>query len=85
MNFNYKPRTPDGILQSGTVEAVSQDAAVSILQRHGLIIVSLIQKTRIVFRAKSLLGGVKNKDIVIFLVNWRSFEHRFRLLNLSAY
>ncbi|MEK7627687.1 MAG: type II secretion system F family protein [Patescibacteria group bacterium] len=68
MNFNYKARTPDGILQSGTVEAASQDAAVSILQRHGLIIVSLDSKRRESFFSREIafLGGVKNKDIVIF-------------------
>ena len=68
MNFNYKARTSDGVLQSGTVEAISRDAAVSILQRHGLIIVSLESKQQESFFSREItfLGGVKNKDIVIF-------------------
>jgi len=68
LNFNYKARTPDGVLQSGAVEAVSQDAAINVLQRHGLIIVSLELKQQSSFfsREVAFLGGVKNKDIVIF-------------------
>ena len=68
MNFNYKARTSDGVLQSGAVEAISRDAAVSILQRHGLIIVSLESKQQESFFSREItfLGGVKNKDIVIF-------------------
>lgn len=68
LNFNYRARTSDSILQSGTVEAVSSDAAVSILQRHGLIVVSLESKQRESFFSREIafFGGIKNKDIVIF-------------------
>lgn len=55
-------------MQSGAVEAASRDAAISILQRHDLIIVSLDSKQQESFFSREFvfLGGVKNKDIVIF-------------------
>lgn len=55
-------------MQSGVVEAASQEAAIIILQRHGLVIVSLESKQRESFFSREIafLGGVKNKDIVIF-------------------
>lgn len=39
--FNYQARTKDGQVQSGRVEAVNEDTASSILQRHGLIVTTL--------------------------------------------
>lgn len=41
--FRYTARTQEGDPQSGTVDAVSEDAAASILHQHGLVITKLVQ------------------------------------------
>lgn len=68
MKFDYQARTKEGVLQSGVVEAGSSEAAVSILQRHGLIIVSLNLKRRVALFARdiTLFQRIKGKDLVIF-------------------
>jgi type II secretory pathway component PulF len=66
--FDYQARNHSGSLQSGTVEAASLENAVSILQRHGLIIVSLDpQRKKSLFDYEiNIFNKVKNKDVVIF-------------------
>jgi len=41
MKFSYQAKTKQGELQSGVVEAFSREAAIDVLQRHGLIILKL--------------------------------------------
>ncbi len=54
-------------MQSGAVEAVSSDAAINILQRHGLTIVSIDEhEKRSLFSMEvAIFQGVKKKDLVI--------------------
>lgn len=68
MQFNYIARTKKGETQEGTIEASSQDAAINILQQHGLIIIKLeeIKKLSIFLRKIEFFERVKPKDIVIF-------------------
>lgn len=68
MLFKYHAIDQDGQERDGTIEAPSQEVAVSALQRRNLI----ISKIESPAEKKSLLefdipffGGVKNKDIVI--------------------
>ena len=41
MKFNYQARTAEGAIQTGTVEAPNQDAAVETLHRYGLVILEI--------------------------------------------
>ena len=70
MKFNYQARTAEGVVQTGTVEAPSQDVAVETLHRHGLIILEITQeKAGFVLSLSAELpffNKVKNQDIVIF-------------------
>ncbi|QQG46144.1 MAG: type II secretion system F family protein [Candidatus Niyogibacteria bacterium] len=69
MIFNYSAKTAQGEEKTGTVEAASQDLAVSALQRRGLIIVSLESAEEAVsFFGKffSFFERVKDRDVVIF-------------------
>lgn len=66
--FNYSARTRDGEFKSGVLEANSRDGAVSVLQRHGLLIVSLEAVNEIPFwqRSFKIFLRVKAKDLVMF-------------------
>lgn len=63
--FIYHARIRDGETRSGTIEAFSQEAALDILQRQGLIVVSLEEKRKSVFDFR-IGGGVSQKDVVLF-------------------
>lgn len=67
MLFKYHAIDQDGRERDGTIEAPSQDVAVSALQRRNLII-SVIESAekRSLFDINiSLFSGISNKDIVI--------------------
>jgi len=68
MKFNYQARTREGEIQMGIVEAASQEAALSILQKYGLYVTYLKEVAKPPFYAREvkLLRGVSRKDIVIF-------------------
>lgn len=68
MRFNYRARTKQGGIQAGMVEAGSREAAIEILQRHELVVVSLETISDIPFYARSLkfLQRVKSKELTIF-------------------
>lgn len=68
MKFNYQARTKTGEIQSGTVEASSKEAAISILQRHGLYITFLEEATIAPLYAKriKIFERITAKDIVMF-------------------
>jgi len=68
MKFNYQARTKDGDVQMGIVEAASQEAALSILQKYGLYITYLGEVVVPPFYAQNIrfFRGVSRKDIVIF-------------------
>lgn len=67
MQFSYKARTKSGDLQEGTIEAASQNGAMDLLQRHGLIIVDLKSEKSSFFSLKiKWFEGVKPKEMMIF-------------------
>lgn len=68
MKFNYQARTKKGEVQTGTVEASSQEAALTLLQRYGLVITLLEKSEEAPFYAKKirLLERIPPKDIVNF-------------------
>lgn len=68
MQFNYQARTKDGQIQVGTVEAASQEAAASLLQKYGLYVTLLdAVKARPVYAKKlRIFGKVSGKDLVMF-------------------
>ncbi len=67
MKFNYQARTEAGEIQVGTVEAVSREGALALLQRHGLYITSLDKAGGGPIYARKLeITRVSQKDLVIF-------------------
>jgi len=68
MKFNYQARDQKGEVQSGQVEASSREAAITLLQRHGLYITFLEEIAAPPFYAKiiKILERTSQKDIVLF-------------------
>jgi len=68
MKFNYQARTKKGKIQTGVVEAGSQEAAIDTLQRYDLVVVFLEELSEVPFYTRSLrfLQRIKQKDITIF-------------------
>lgn len=67
MLFKYRAIDQDGHEREGTIEALSQDVAVSALQRRNLVISSIEQadKTSLLNMKIPLFDRVSNKEIVI--------------------
>src|SRR3989344_3659001 len=68
MNFTYQARTPEGELRTGSIEAATQDIAVSSLQRRNFIVVSITREEDAVpflKRSFTLFSHVSQKDIVV--------------------
>jgi len=67
MLFSYKAITKEGEEKNGTIDAISEDVAISSLQRRGLVLVSINEADQVSFFQKdfTLFGGVTNKEIVI--------------------
>ncbi|MEK7503748.1 MAG: type II secretion system F family protein [Patescibacteria group bacterium] len=68
MKFNYQARSKKGEAQTGIVEASSKEAAVVLLQGHGLFVTFLEQASAKPFYAKkiNLFERISKKDIVNF-------------------
>lgn len=68
-SFKYSARTQGGEIQTGTVEAGSQEAAIEILQQHRLIITGLLEAKEAswgrVFPQK-LFERITRRDLFIF-------------------
>jgi type IV pilus assembly protein PilC len=66
MIFKYKALTNTNDKKEGTVEALSEDMAISALQRRGLVVVSISEEgaRKSIFEVK-FFDGVPMKDIVI--------------------
>lgn len=66
--FNYSARTREGAFRSGIIEASSKDMAISVLQRHSLVIISIkaINEIPIWKRSFKFLQRVKPRELVIF-------------------
>ncbi len=68
MKFNYQARDKKGQVQSGIVEASSREAAVSLLQKHGLYVTILEEAAAPPIYAKriKIFERVSAKEIVLF-------------------
>ncbi len=68
MKFNYQARDKEGKIQSGVVEASSKEAALDVLQKYGLVVTFLEEKSALPFYAKRIkvFEKVARRDIVAF-------------------
>lgn len=69
MKFSFKAKNADGILREGVVEAESRDAASLLLQKNGLLPVSIRDesgKTAITKDLARMWEGVSRKELVAF-------------------
>ena len=68
MKFTYQARTKKGEVQTGQVQASSKEAALNLLQRHGLVITFLEEAEEAPFYTKKirLFERISKKDIVNF-------------------
>lgn len=69
MIFVFKAKDSFGNTRDGEVEAISQEIAVQIIQREGLIPVSISEKEKIsgiLKDFKKIWEGVKPKELVVF-------------------
>ena len=67
MLFKYKAVNAQGAEQTGEIEAVSNDVAISALQKRGLIVVNVSAVSQKNWFSKNLpfIGAVKTADIVL--------------------
>lgn len=68
MKFSFKARNNEGKVLSGTVEALNQVEAASVLQQKGLVpvqVVTYISGTRSFDELKRVWEGANQKDLVI--------------------
>lgn len=68
MKFNYQVRTKNGQIQSGAIEASSKEAAIALLQKHGLYVTVLESAQIVPVYAKKIevFNRVSRKDLVMF-------------------
>ena len=68
MRFNYQARNKEGEIQTGTVEASSEEVAVETLQRHDLVVVFLEKISEVPFYSRSLkfLQKVRDRELTVF-------------------
>lgn len=68
MKFSYKARTKNGVLQSGIIEALSYEVAVTSLSKKGFFVTEIIEKkdTESFWRRFSLIKKIPKKELVIF-------------------
>lgn len=68
MEFSYSVRAQDGSIIDGSIEALSESAAIDILHSKGYTVLSLVSTQRGVFSYDILqtFSRPKTKDIVIF-------------------
>ena len=67
MKFNYQARSKEGQVQAGLIEASSKEAALVLLQKHGLY-VTFLEEIKVPFYARRIdfLTRTSRKDIVMF-------------------
>ena len=68
MKYNYQARTKKGEIQSGIVEASSQEAAIILLRKYGLYVTILEEVAALPLYAKKIkiFERVSKGDIVLF-------------------
>ncbi len=64
--FEYNAKTKEGEKRTGIIESSSREAALDVLQQNNLFVLSLNEKNKKSIFQLPFLGGVKQKDIVIF-------------------
>jgi type IV pilus assembly protein PilC len=65
--FKYTAVGQDGKEREGTIDAISQDVAISALQRRGLVIASIqgAEKQSVWNKNIGVFSGVRNRDVVL--------------------
>lgn len=68
MKFNYQARTKDGEIQTGVIEAGSQESAIEVLQQRELLVIFLEEVSKVPIYARSLkiFQKIKTKELTIF-------------------
>jgi type IV pilus assembly protein PilC len=68
MKFNYKSRTAEGNIETGSIEASSSEAAIALLQKYNIFVTSLSQEAERSSFLKdiSFERKVSIKDLAIF-------------------
>ncbi len=70
MQFLYHAKTQTGDDRVGTIDAISKESAIEVLQRNGLIVLSIKKKSIIeaisTDSISKLLNRVPEKDVVLF-------------------
>jgi type II secretory pathway component PulF len=68
MKFNYQARNKKGQVQSGVVEASSREAAINLLQKHGLYVTILEETAAPPIYAKriKIFERVSDRELVLF-------------------
>ncbi len=67
MNYNYQTRTKEGEIRAGQVEASSKEAAIVLLQKHGLYVTFLEEATQPLYAKRiKIFERISQKDIVLF-------------------
>jgi type IV pilus assembly protein PilC len=64
--FEFKAKDNLGVEKSGSVEAQSKDAALSLLQNQNLIVVSIKERNPSIIESLVSFGGVGKDDLVEF-------------------
>src|SRR4030042_912819 len=68
MKFTYQARIKGGDIQSGIVEAFDREAALTVLQKHGLFVTALeeVRAKPVYAKEIKLFKGIRKKDVAIF-------------------
>jgi type IV pilus assembly protein PilC len=68
MKFNYQVRTKNGEIQTGVIEAGSQESAIEVLQQRELLVIFLEEVSKVPIYARSLkiFQKIKTKELTIF-------------------
>lgn len=65
--FKYRVRAQTGAVSTGNVEALSEQAAIELLEDKGLVVLSLAEGGKAATKGFNInIGSVKSKDVVIF-------------------
>jgi type IV pilus assembly protein PilC len=66
MKFNYKARTKDGKIQTGTIESSSREAALRLLQDNNFFVTELKEETTPFWKEIKLFQKVELKELAAF-------------------
>jgi type IV pilus assembly protein PilC len=68
MKYFYQARSKEGRLETGTVEASSQEAAALLLQKYNIFVTSIKPQSSLVLHTEniSFLNKISKKDLAVF-------------------